>query len=169
MSVQKQMEDAMQTWTETQKKMWDGWAESLKGFGIATPNNDMWLKTVETWQGMVTNGLETQNQWAKMWTENLGKVEGLPAPTVEWAKQAEEMNVRWTTLQKQLWEKWFEFVKKLEPGQLPKVEADEIQEMFTAWQEATQEIIKLQTEWLNGLANNATTAVADAVKPEAKK
>jgi len=165
MNWQKQMEDMMQTWTETQKKMWDGWAEALKGNGIGVaPSNEMWLKTLDTWQGMVNNGLDTQTQWATMWSDNVVKIEGVPAPTLEWAKQAQEVNTRWSGLQKEMWEKWFEFVKKIEPGKMPPVSQEEFQTMFQTWQQATQEIIKMQTDWLNSTATAAQAQVAEVTK-----
>lgn len=151
MDWQKQTEDMVKNWTETQKKMWDNWTDSMKNFGTL-PSTDAWAKTVDTWQGSVKHALETQNEWSKMWVQNLSKMEGTPEQLLNWAKQSQEINARWNEVQKQMWDNWFETMKKVEPNSLlPGAGSEASQKMFQAWQDAAQQVMKAQTNWVEAV------------------
>lgn len=147
MEWQKQVEEMTQNWTETQKKMWQDWTEAMKGFGTA-PANEMWTKSVEAWQEMVQNNVKSQEEWTKMWAEGVTKMDGVPEPFVEWAKQTEKMNIQWNENQLKLWNQWFEMIKKVEPVSMPNVWNTDGQKMFEAWQETVNQAMKTQAEWM---------------------
>lgn len=169
MDWQKQTQDMMKVWTDTQKKVWDNWTESMKSFSTVSNPTEAWVKSIETWHGMVNNGIEVQHDWAKMWVDSVAKVDGVPAPMVEWTKQAFEMNTQVSNLQKQMWSQWFEFVKKLEPGKMPQFNSDEGKQMFQLWQDAVQNVAKVQTDWFNTVTGAVKNGVATATAPASKK
>lgn len=155
MNWQKQTEEMFKTWTETQKKMWENWTESLKNLGTgAGPTPESWTKMVDTWQGMVKSALDSQGKWAQMWVDNMTKIEGMPDNVVKWAEQSKEMTTRWNETQAQLWDNWFDMLKKVEPSAL----GVDGQKMFKTWQDTTQEMMKAQTEWVKSLSAGETAA-----------
>jgi len=164
MNWQQQTEEMFKTWTDSQKKVWENWTDAMKGFGT-TPNTEMWGKTLDTWQTMVKNGLDTQGQWTKTMVDNVTKIEGVPAPVVEMTKQSQEMNARWNEMQQQMWNNWFDLVKKMDPSTFAKFGGEDGKNLFQTWQDSMQQMMKTQTEWVN----TAATATKDAVKKATDK
>ena len=164
MDWQKQTQDMLNSWTDSQKKLWDNWTESVQNF-TGVQNDDIWAKTVETWQGSVTQALNTQNELSKAWVNNLNNVEGTPEQFVEWAKQSQEMSTRWNELQQQLWNNWFEVAKKVEPANVtPGFDVDAGKKVFEAWQDAAQQAFKVQTDWVNTFTGQAQEIAKKATK-----
>lgn len=163
MNWQQQTEEMFKVWTDSQKKAWENWTETMKGFGTV-PNNEFWGKTLDTWQSLVQNSLETQGNWAKTMSENVTKVEGLPAPVVEWTKQSQEMNAQWNQLQKQMWDSWFDLMKKMDPSAFAKFNGEDGKNIFQAWQDNMQQMMKTQNEWVNNAANTVKKAAAAATE-----
>lgn len=153
----KQSEEMFKVWTESQQKMWNSWLETVQQNPAQAPMTDMWKKTVETWEEMAKNVFSAQTEWARMWTENLSGMAGLPKEVVEWAQQAQEMTRRWSEAQQQLWQDWFEIVKKVDPAKMPANWDGESQKMFQSWQESTQKIMEAQAEWTRMWQNQAKT------------
>ena len=163
MNWQQQTEDMFKAWTDSQKKVWENWTEAMKGFGTV-PNNEIWGKTLDTWHSLVQNSLESQSNWAKTMSDNVAKVEGLPAPVAEWTKQSQEMNAQWNQLQKQMWDSWFELVKKMEPSAFIKLNGEDGKNMFQTWQDNMQQMMKTQGEWVNNAAATVKKAAATATE-----
>lgn len=142
----KQTEEMVKAWTDTQKKMWDNWMGMLQQGPSAMPAAEVWTKTLETWEGAVKNTLETQQNWTEMWLENMTKSMGSSKEMTEWATQAQEMTKRWAEAQQQLWDSWFEMVRKMDPAKMmPGMEDSE--EMFKMWQDSVQKLMNAQMEW----------------------
>jgi hypothetical protein len=109
----KQSEEMLKTWTDAQKKVWDDCMKALQGFG-KSPSTQVWEKTVDTWNQTIQKSLDAQVEGARHWVKNFTTAKGTPEETAEWAKQGQEMITRLMETQKQLWETWFELVKKLD-------------------------------------------------------
>jgi hypothetical protein len=141
----KQAEEMAQTWTEAQQKMWDNWLKTVQGFG-QSPAAEMWAKTIDTWEEMIKNGLETQAEWSRLWAENFNKV-GAPKEMNEWAQQTQEMMKQWSEAQKQLWDNWFSIAKKVNPAGSTEGWSKESQKIYQTWQESMQKLMATQNEW----------------------
>jgi polyhydroxyalkanoate synthesis regulator protein len=143
----KQSEEMFKTWTETQQKMWDAYAESVSGFG-KSPSEKMWQQTISAGEELVKNSLAAQAEWMKTWAENFKKVEGLPSQAVEAVTQYQEMAENWAATQEKLWAAWFDMLKKLEPAQFTGAWADVPKNPFEIWQESTRMVMDTQMEWM---------------------
>jgi hypothetical protein len=147
MDWSKQAEETVKAWTDTQQKMWDSWLEMLGTSPMPAQANELWQKTMATWQEAVKNTLEAQTKWTETWAENLSKAPNMPKESVEWVKQAREMNKRWTGAQRQLWESWFELVGKIDPAKMNEGWDKEGKKLFETWQDSAQKLMEAQMKW----------------------
>lgn len=143
----KQAQDTIKTWTETQQKMWDGWLKTVGQSAAPTQATEVWQNAVETWEGAVKNTLEAQSEWTRMWVESLTESSNVPKEVTEWAKQAQEMSQRWSDAQQQLWQSWFEIIRKIDPAKMGGAWDKEAQKLFQTWQESTQKLMEAQLKW----------------------
>ncbi len=144
----KQAEVILTTWTQAQEKMWNGWfiAMQMQGFGNSQPT-EVWEKTVETWEDSVKKTLDAQVEWTRLWAESFSTVSGMPNEMVEWARKGQEMTKHWAEVQGQLWENWFEIVKKLDSTMRAGTWEREGQKLTKVWQENVQKVMESQAEW----------------------
>lgn len=147
MNWTEQAEEMVKTWTDTQQKIWDSWMENMEKFSKPSQADEFWKKTVESWEGAVQNTLEAQSEWTRMWVESLEDTSGVPKETVEWAKQAQAMNKNWNEAQHQLWQSWFEMVKKIDPAKMDQSWDKEARKIFETWQESAQKLMEAQLSW----------------------
>src|SRR5512143_812970 len=100
-------EQTMQSWMETQKKMWDTFFETMQGFG-KSQNAKAWEQTVSTGEEILKNTFKAQSEFIQTWVKSLTAVEGMPAQALDSAKQFQEMAQRWSETQERLWTNWFD-------------------------------------------------------------
>jgi hypothetical protein len=150
----KQTEDMLNTWTGTQKRMWDNWLDTVQKSAPQFHASELWEKTLETWEETVKKSLEGQSEWIKMWAENMPPVNGLPKEVVEWAQHSRELNQNWVELQEQLWAVWFGLIKKSEPGKIIGSWDQESQRMAHMWQETVRKFMEAQMEFARTKENN---------------
>ena len=150
MDWNKQMEEMMSTLTETQRRMWDNWLETVKRFsndmpqGGAGPGQD-YKANLEAWEKSVRQALEAQNEWAKRWSEQSG---GKPPEGMEqWMQQMQEMMKGWTEAQKQLWDAWFQSIQQVDPGKAASQWEKESKQVLEAWQQAAQRAQDTMMQW----------------------
>jgi hypothetical protein len=144
----KQTEEMFRTWSETQKKLMENWAGSMKGMG-APQGAEFWEKTLATWEETLEKSTKTQSEWTEKWIENLKSMEGIPEQAVESTERFQEMTQRWTSTQEQLWSKWFEMLRGLDPSSLTEKWSEAIQNPLQAWQDATKQVMDAQAEWMS--------------------
>lgn len=145
----KQTTELVNTWSETQKKLWDSWfsaVESMTGQEAVKGFEGERQKAVEAWEASISKGLAAQREWAKLWLEGLSSGKGTPEPMVAWAKQLQEMMQSWTSSQEQLAKVWFEMVKKLGGAELGGAFEAQGKELVRAWQEAVDKALEAQRE-----------------------
>jgi class III poly(R)-hydroxyalkanoic acid synthase PhaE subunit len=74
MDWSKQAETMMQTWTEAQKKMWEGWYDLMQG---ASPNNStpfaFYPEMMKQWQKMATQSFEAWTAGADPTAQNVAR------------------------------------------------------------------------------------------------
>ncbi len=148
MSWNIQFEDMMKTWTDTQKKVWDSYFDSIQGLN-KSQSTRMWEYTLSMGEDMLKDMLKTQMQGLTAWVDGLAKTENVPTETVESARQFQKMAARWNKTQAELIENWFSVLKKFVPP-APSTDWMEMpQAMFKTWQESTQNIMDAQVKWMN--------------------
>lgn len=143
----KQSEEMVKMWSETQQKMMSTWLDSMQDF--AQPQTTgVWEKTLETWEQAVSNLLENQAEWTRLWAGSVTATKGVPKETVEGAGQFKAMTERWVEFQQELWKGWFEIVRKLDPAKMAASQTDAPQLPFAAWQDALKKAVETQLEWI---------------------
>jgi hypothetical protein len=143
----KQAEDMLKSWTNSQQAMWDGWLKTLQGVG-SDQAAQTWESSINTWQDSVKKALDAQNTWTQFWVESVTSGPGATQQATEWSKQLTDMTKRWVDTQTQLWDNWFETIKKSDPASFSKSwNNEEVQKMVETWQEAAQKAMESQMEW----------------------
>jgi hypothetical protein len=146
MEWMRQTEEIFKTWTDTQKTMWDEWMKATQSFG-KTNATDSWRRTVDMWEESVKKSLHLQMEWSKLWAENFSSVKGTPKEFQEWARQGQEMMMRWAETQLQLWTAWFEMVKKLDPNASGGSAEKDSNKILHLWEENLKNLLNVQAEW----------------------
>lgn len=144
----KQAEHIFRTWTDVQKNLWDDWLKGVQGLANAHPA-DVWVKTAEAWEDSVKKTLDAQVQWTQLWVDSIASVQGTPQEKAEWAHQGQAMMQRWIDTQRQLWDGWFQVVKRLSPSLAGESWDREGQQFLQAWQEAIQKALDAQVNWVH--------------------
>ena len=145
----KRTEELVNTWNETQKKLWDNWLGAVEAVSTGNATETFGAerrKMVETWEASVHKGLEAQAEWARLWAEGLGKSKDTPKPMLEWAKQLQEMMKSWTTSQQQLSQAWFDMMRTLDSGEVQALWENRGKELAEAWQEAVDKALEAQRD-----------------------
>ncbi len=136
MDWQKQMEEAMSTWTETQRRLWDQWFEAMRGGGAGSGAWEEARATqqrqVEAWQEAVREALERQQQW-------IGGLSGGAADPTGWATQMQQMMRAWTEAQSELWRNWLERTEKMQPAVRDMPWYRNAQQVLDAWEQAAKQ------------------------------
>lgn len=147
MDWNKQAEEMLKTWTTSQQKMWDSWIQTIQSVG-SSQASDTWEKTIETWRDSVKRALEAQTAWTQFWADSITSGPGASKQASEWSSQLVDMTKRWTDTQTQLWDNWFETMKKSDPSAMAKNwNMEEMQKIIQNWQEAAQKAMESQMEW----------------------
>ena len=140
----KQTEHLMNTWSDTQKKMWEGWLGAMNSSANLKMMEAERKKALETWETSVQQGLAAQAEWAKLWTEGLSANKSVPQPTLEWAKQMSAMMKSWTDTQQELSHLWFEMAKQMDPSQMGGSWDQQSKGVVKAWQDAVDKSLEAQ-------------------------
>jgi hypothetical protein len=143
----KQTEDLFKTWTDAQTKMWNDWLKAMQGFGRPQASQ-VWEKTIEAWEESIKRTFDAQKDWSRRWAESFTASKGAPKEMIDWAKQGQDMMTHWTDTQKQLWESWFQIIKRLDPSAPGMNWGGEGQKFVQSWQDAVQKALDTQAEWL---------------------
>ncbi len=145
MDWNEQMQKTMQSWAETQQKMWSSWLQSIEQLGKA-PGGDLWDKTLDTWQQSVNKTLDAQAEWTQAWIGGVKEIEGAPKEVNDWAKDGQAMMSRWNEAQRELWEQWFEVLRKARPeAALGRARGGE--DIIHAWQDTARKAMDTQMQW----------------------
>lgn len=155
----KQVEEMSKTWTDTQQKMWENWAEMAKSASTSQAQLS-WETMLDTWQNALQQTLDAQSEGVRMWTNGITALPNVPQGTNEWSHTFQEMTSRWNDTQKQLWFNWFEMAKSFDPSKVATGEANfDNKQMMEFWQESAQTINKAQTDWMKmwGASANGVT------------
>ncbi|WP_290652309.1 hypothetical protein [Aquisalimonas sp.] len=141
MDWNKQMEQLVSSWTETQRKMWDSWLATVKQFSENLPEGAggagaSYKANLEAWEKAVRQALEAQNEWAKRFSTQAGQQS--PESMEQWSKQVQEMMKGWTESQQQLWDAWLSSMRKMDMSEMSSQWEKESRQVMEAWQQAAQ-------------------------------
>jgi len=140
-------EDMMKTWTESQKKMWDSFFETMQGLG-KSQSAQVWERTISMGEQAFKNTFKTQSEWIQNWVKEMSAMEGVPAQAQETAKQFQKMYEQWSETQARLWVAWFDMLKKFDPSKGIGAWSETSPSPFQAWQDSTQKVMETQIEWM---------------------
>lgn len=144
----KQTQDLFTNWTNVQQKTWEGWLDSMKNFDAAQPGQ-LWEKTVDAWHASVKNALNAQVEGGRIWAESVTSFQGVPKEAGDWAKQIEQMSKQWVDLQQQLWDNWFDTIKKADMTKLsPTAFPQSGEGVMKSWQDMSKKMMDAQAEWV---------------------
>ncbi|MGH2768756.1 MAG: hypothetical protein ACRDIF_07365, partial [Actinomycetota bacterium] len=107
MEATKQAEEFFKTWTETQTKVWDSWAEAMQASGGTRSfegSEELRKITFDSWEQSVKNALEAQADWTRILTGSLTAA-GLTSGTADRRvlDQVQDLVSTWLEAQKRLW------------------------------------------------------------------
>jgi len=155
MDWSEQAQEMMQAWAATQQKMWSGWLESVQGAG-QSPGPELWSKTIDAWEQSVKETLDAQAEWTQKWAEQVQAVEGAPEDVNRLAKDGQEMMDRWNEAQRQLWQQWFDVLRKAASTDVLSSQSSEGQKILQAWQETAGRAMEKQMEWATAWMQGAS-------------
>jgi len=143
----KQSEEMVNNWTKIQKQLMETYFESMSEM-TKSPSEKLWDTTVSTGKQAIKNTLSAQDEWVRSWIDYLKSIEGLPKQALESAEQFQDMSKNWLKTQGQLWDSWFEMLKKLDMTKMTSSWGTASSSPFQAWQDSTQKIMEAQAEWM---------------------
>lgn len=153
MDWSKQTQDMFKSWTDAQTKTWNTWLDTVKSFDPSQPGQ-AWEKTVDAWQQSVKNTLSAQVEGSRIWAESVSSIQGAPKETANWAQQVQDMTQRWTDLQTQMWDNWFDVMKKADIDKFNTF-GKEGSGMMGPWQDMSKKMMDAQAEWIRNFTAQA--------------
>ena len=141
-----QVEDMGQQWVDMQKKLWLNWNDVAKQASTNVQTKAVWQQMLDTWKNAVYRMLDMQVESARLWSESVAENEAM-ASSVQWAQQFYQMTKQASTVQKQVWDGWFQMAEKLDPMQIQSMMEMSSQPM-NFWKEMSQQAINMQKDWM---------------------
>jgi len=150
MSWQKQMEEMLSSWTETQRRAWDQWMDAVKGMAPGAEQvQAQYHQQLDAWEQAVREALERQQEWAETISKQTGQSGPQQEMAEQWMEQLQQAMKGWTEAQSQLWDNWMANIKRMESGagsgEMPWAMGGE--EVVKAWQRASEQAQKTMQEW----------------------
>jgi hypothetical protein len=127
----------------------------MQGIGGSQPSQ-VWGSLLEAWEQTIKKGIDAQTEWAQAWAQSFSSVKDSPDEVAEWARQGQDMVKRWGDTQKQLWEGWFQMVRKLNPPALGATWDRDGQNLIRTWQEMIKKTMDAQADWMRTWTVGAT-------------
>jgi hypothetical protein len=152
-------ERLIKTWSAAQQKLLTGWLDLVQRTE-GTSRAVVWNETVIAWQTAVQETLDTQAEWLRDWSKRLQAELEVPPELRKNLQQEQELLLKWTETQQQLWQGWFDLVQKLAPLFEAGTGFQVDEKLLPTWQEAARKMVEAQTEWVR----RWTTGIPD--KPE---
>lgn len=144
-----QAEAMIADWTGAQRKMWEDWLGAMQAVGTTSPSTETWQKMVDTWHTSVRKALEAQITWTQFWADSISSMSGASPQIIDWSNQMLDVVTQWTAAQVQMSDRWFEAVKHANPTAMSmNWNVEELQKAVYDWQEASQQSLKAQRDWL---------------------
>lgn len=162
MGTNQSVEDPVQGISELQKRLWEGWLQSVKtvqppGEAGLSEWHQQYQQALEVWEKAVQEALDAQCDWGDRFSEKLESAQ-LPGPMQGVAKQNLQLMKVWAETRRRMWHAWFEGLKHMDPSQLvQQMEGGLEQPQY--WQEAGEAAAPRKEE-----GARATASAGEAVQ-----
>jgi hypothetical protein len=161
----RQTEEMIRTWTGAQQRMFESWLGAMQGKGSLSAS-DSWQHSLDAWRSGVQQALDAQVKWAQSWSDAMSSTGGSGAQMGEVARQGMELMRRWTEAQSQLWNRWFDLARQANPEAFTSMmNNDEAQRVIRSWQEASQQAVNAQMEWMRMFAQQGQAMQEQMTQP----
>ncbi len=115
--------EVFETWTESQKRLWEGLSTVMPAFrkpqGMEAWQ-ETYMRNLSAWEKSVQDAMAFQATWMKQWAGRVIREKGTPEAMADWNRQAQEVMDYWLETQNKLWEGWFELLRSGEGRAAPK-------------------------------------------------
>jgi predicted flap endonuclease-1-like 5' DNA nuclease len=108
-------DDPFNTLKETQKHFWENvitLAPSLPLTVDAKRWREAYLNQLTTWETTVRQTLQAEMIWVEQWADHTVTEQGMPEVVTLWTRQMEELMRQWVGLQAQVWDGYFELLRR---------------------------------------------------------
>jgi len=168
--------EMMKSWTDMQKRMWQGWLDASAGLG-KTEDNPLseWVarwqetaqKSMDTWEELTRTFVENEGKWAGSdaaagyWP---GKEDEIKKMTASWTEQTLAVMKAWTEAQRKLWDSWFAAAADMAKsakgpgGDWYEGWQDAAKRSMDAWDELSRKTMETQADWFKGWQQPAADA-----------
>lgn len=134
------LEDMTKSWVDMQNQLLSSFNAGV--LGAAAPS--AWQQTLDAWKAVVDSHLDAQAEMAARWAAQAP--EG--AETEAWAAQGQAMQNAWLAGSRQLWTKWFEMTRAMDPSRSGWAGSGSGTEALRAWQDMARQMSEAQNTWL---------------------
>ena len=134
------LEDMTKSWVDMQNQLLSTFNAGIAG--AAAPS--AWQQSLDAWKAVVDSQLDAQAEWAARWASQTPE-----GPENEaWAAQGQAMQNAWLTSSRQLWTKWFEMTRAMDPGKAGWTGTGTGADSMRAWQDMARQMSEAQNAWL---------------------
>ncbi|HZJ02076.1 MAG TPA: hypothetical protein VFE20_00100 [Thermoleophilia bacterium] len=179
--------EIMQSWADTQQKLWDSWFEAAgqTGQGEAFAGRDWFAqwqnatrKSLETWEELARQTMESQMGWAgneqfsKMMESDSEEARKLHET---WMDQTSTILTSFSEAQKKVWEAWIETATSMAGSETKSTEwfktwQDMANESLGSWDDLIKRSMDSQKEWTRRWGSSAGSSTkASAAKADGEK
>lgn len=148
------MRQMMTSWSRTQQQMIDQWLGMVEDMSSAQ-SRQLWTQTLSVWESSVKRTMEAQNATMNSWMSQLQEIDDMPEEAQQHIEEGKAIMKRWSKMQSELWAKWFETMRQMDPG---KYESN--------WQEMARHSVSVWRNYAEKIQALSEEALSDA--PDAK-
>lgn len=143
--TQKMMNQMMKSWSNTQRQMIDQWLDMVEG-ASGPQAGQMWKQTLSVWESSVKRTMEAQNATMNSWMSQIQEVDGMPEEAKERVEEGKAIMKQWTETQGDLWEKWFETMRTMDPSAYESNWQEMAKHSVSVWRDYSEKIQNLSDE-----------------------
>ena len=138
--------DLISSWADTQQKLFADWTEMMRRL-TGTQGNQVMSQTIDAWHQSLMQTLDAQATWIRNWTDSIVAAPDTSPAVRERTAEGREFLLGWIDTQRRLWQGWFDLLRNTSSSDRPEAFTSASQNMAKTWQDATQRLIELQSDW----------------------
>jgi gas vesicle protein len=143
--TQEMMRQMMNSWSNTQQQMIDQWLDMVEKTS-GSQGGQLWRQTLSVWESSVKRAMEAQNATMNSWMSQMQDVEGMPDDAKERVEEGKAIMKQWTETQSDLWEKWFETMRQMDPAQYESNWQEMAKQSTSVWRDYSVKIQEISDE-----------------------
>ena len=134
------LEEMTKSWVDMQNQLLSTFSAGMPG--AAAPS--VWQQTLDTWKSVVDSNLDAQAEMAARWAADAPE-----GPENEaWASRGQALQSAWLATSRQLWGKWFEMARLMEPAKTGWANVGSGADALRGWQDMARQMSEAQNAWL---------------------